>query len=380
MSPNELLEELQKMDFEYFMQKALERVPDNIDKREGSVIYDALAPACYNMAEVTLNFYNMNLNSYVQTAVGEFLDYRAIERGMKRKAATNAKVAASFIDSNGKPIDIDLKTRFSSVGNSPIYYQVIEKVLPGKYILESEEVGQVANKYTGQILPISNINGFGFGEVTKVEVPARDIESDDELRTRILESNVFSEYGGNVSDYIKIIKSMKDVGAVQVYPTWNGGGTVKLVIVDNNFNIPSIKLVKDTQEVIDPTDNQGNGYGIAPIGHKVTVDGPTARTLDFSLSIDLDDGLSSSDLNPQITKAINDFIDSLKRTKWNELRNERSYQMIIYRSQLISALLKIEGILNVSKIKINNQEKDIKLTFDNKLQELPVVGSVVVNA
>ena len=43
---------LEKYTFEYLIDSALSRVSDSIDKREGSIIYDALAPACYELAEV----------------------------------------------------------------------------------------------------------------------------------------------------------------------------------------------------------------------------------------------------------------------------------------------------------------------------------------
>ena len=38
---------LEKYTFDYLMNDALSRVNENIDTREGSIIYDALAPACY---------------------------------------------------------------------------------------------------------------------------------------------------------------------------------------------------------------------------------------------------------------------------------------------------------------------------------------------
>ena len=39
------------MTYEHILQGMLNRVPDDIDKREGSVIYDALAPAAYFLAD-----------------------------------------------------------------------------------------------------------------------------------------------------------------------------------------------------------------------------------------------------------------------------------------------------------------------------------------
>ena len=38
--------------FEYLMESMLSRVPDSLDKREGSIIYDALAPAAAELAQM----------------------------------------------------------------------------------------------------------------------------------------------------------------------------------------------------------------------------------------------------------------------------------------------------------------------------------------
>ena len=40
------------MTFEYIMERMLSRVDSTLDKREGSVIYTALAPAALAMAEL----------------------------------------------------------------------------------------------------------------------------------------------------------------------------------------------------------------------------------------------------------------------------------------------------------------------------------------
>lgn len=380
MTPNELLKEIEQHDFDYFISEMLNRVPDSIDKREGSIIYDALAPAAYNMAEMAHKYHEQLLNTYTQTATGEFLDYRAAERGIQRKLATNSIVLASFLDSDGHEMDVDLNTRFASVGVTPIYYKVIERQSKGVYQMSAEQPGSGANQYVGQVLPISNINGFGYGEIKSVEIPARDSESDSELRERILESNEFTQYGGNVQDYIAMIKKLNEVGAVQVYPTWNGAGTVKLVIVGNDYNLPSRTLLEKVQNEIDPTDESGNGYGIAPIGHQVTVVAPSSRTLDFVVSLELEEGVNGSDVKTAVNDSINRFIQELKKDRWATLKNERTYQMTVYISQIMATLLKIPGVLNVSGLSINGAAKDVPLVFTNQLQELPVVGEVAINA
>ena len=52
---------LDKYTYEYLIAQALSKVPENLDKREGSIIYDSLAPACYELSE----FY-MELKKYIK--------------------------------------------------------------------------------------------------------------------------------------------------------------------------------------------------------------------------------------------------------------------------------------------------------------------------
>ena len=40
-----------EMTFDYIMNRMLESVPDTVDKREGSIIYDALSPAAAELVK-----------------------------------------------------------------------------------------------------------------------------------------------------------------------------------------------------------------------------------------------------------------------------------------------------------------------------------------
>lgn len=83
-------DEIEKYTFENLIKEALEKVPDNVDKREGSIIYDALAPACYQLAEMYMNLKNVVLNTFVTTSYGEYLEQRVLEQGLRRYEATKA--------------------------------------------------------------------------------------------------------------------------------------------------------------------------------------------------------------------------------------------------------------------------------------------------
>lgn len=75
--------------YEIILKRMLDKVPDTIDKREGSVIYDALAPAALElqimyMVDVILN------ESFGDTASRKYLIKRAAERGLSPYKASKA--------------------------------------------------------------------------------------------------------------------------------------------------------------------------------------------------------------------------------------------------------------------------------------------------
>lgn len=371
-------DEFQQYDFNYYLEKALARVPDEVDKREGSIIYDAIAPVAYSFAEMAMNMQQVVLNAYLQTANGVYLDYKAAERGTQREPATNARVTAEFTDNKGNPLTIDVEDRFSSTGASPIFY-TCSNVLPnGQAELTAESAGIEANGVLGQLLPVTPFDNLGKAEIVEVTVPARDIEDDETLRKRLLSGNEIINYGGNVTDYISFTKELEDVAAVQVYPTWKGGGTVRLVILDNTYNAASQSLVETIQTKIDPQDSPGDGYGTAPIGHTVTVAAPTVRKINISAKIETDSGVTVLDVKEAVNDVINKHFESLRKS-WDTLAGERGYKLTVYRSQLISAIIGVDGVVNVASLLFDTKEEDVVLTFSNDLQELPIVGAVTLD-
>ncbi|MDK7075495.1 baseplate J/gp47 family protein, partial [Lactobacillus gasseri] len=93
------------------------------------------------------------------------------------------------------------------------------------------------------ILPVTPNDLLSWAEITEITAPARDVESDDHLRARLLSSQSWIAHGGNVADYLDMTSKIDEVGAAQIYPTWNGGGTVKVVILNNNLMPASASLV-----------------------------------------------------------------------------------------------------------------------------------------
>ncbi|MGP3254570.1 baseplate J/gp47 family protein [Lactobacillus paragasseri] len=381
MSPNELITEFQNKDYDYFLRKMLDAVPDNIDKREGSIIYDALAPAALVMGQQSLDMANVIKETYIKTASGEFLDYRAIEHGTSRYPATQTEAKAKVLNDKKEPLDnVQVGDKFASIGDSPIFYAVTKVNDDLTVELTAEVKGSSANSYIGQILPVTPNDLLSWAEITEITAPARDVESDDHLRARLLSSQSWIAYGGNVADYLDMTSKIDEVGAAQIYPTWNGGGTVKVVILNNDLMPASASLVQKVKNTLDPEDKQAEGYGLAPIDHAVTVTAPEELIVNVDISVKLDDTKATRYVKDSITKAVEGYFQSLRKD-WADINQKlgRGYQETIYRSKILSQVMLTEGVVNAKLPSLNGRDADIDLVFTNSKSQLPVVGTVTIN-
>ncbi|MCT3602071.1 hypothetical protein EFS28_09255 [Lactobacillus acidophilus] len=380
MNPNELADELEAQNFDYWLNLMLDNVPDDIDKREGSMIYDAVAPAAMVSAQQSLSLAEILRQTYIKTAQGEFLDYRAVEHGTSRYAATNTEVKARFNDDDGNPINVEVGDRFASIAESPIFYTVIKANNDGTAEMQAEESGTSANSYLGQVLPVTPNDNLAWAEIVEITIPARDEENDDHLRARLLNTNSWVAYGGNVADYLDMTSKIHDVGATQVYPVWDGPGTVKLVILNNDLMPASQTLIKKVKEEIDPEDKETQGYGLAPIDHRVTVTAPEAFRIDIAMNVTIVDSANIDSIRANIKTSLEELFKSLRKD-WSTINATigRGYQLTVYRSKILSRVMMLEGVANATMPRLNGKDEDLQLVFNNTTSQLPVLGEVTVN-
>jgi len=376
---------LDKYTFKYLMESALDNVPDSLDKREGSIIYDALAPACYELAEYYMELKKILENTSASTASNEYLDLRAAEQGLERYAASYAVKRGDFLTSSGNPAVIPIGSRFSVISDTlNINYIVTEAyldefgtVVPGAYRMTCEEIGTQGNSYTGPLIPITYIQSLKTATLSDLLVPARDEETDDELRDRYFLTVNDKPFGGNLSQYDEELKGIDGVGEVQIYPVWNGGGSVKLSVIDAEYNIITNDFITTLQNMIDPTP-QGTGLGLAPIGHTVTVTTPTEKTIDITTIVVLESGYTLGQVTPLIEEAIESYLLGLREI-WGVSDDLNNYALAVYIARINSAVLGVTGIANITGTTINGLASDLILTQNATTQELPVLGTVIVS-
>ena len=85
--------------FETILERMLARVPSTMDKREGSVIYDAIAPAAIELQNMYIELDTVLNETFADTANLFYLKKRTAERGISQILATNAVLQGEFTPS-----------------------------------------------------------------------------------------------------------------------------------------------------------------------------------------------------------------------------------------------------------------------------------------
>ena len=174
---------------EDILKRCMSRISDSMDKREGSVIYDALMPACMELEALyfELDVFTINKLRFI---------------------------VISDCEEKGSLFEADLR---------------------------AEKPGTEYNLQSGNLSSL-----YGYYEVARIKEllkPARDDETVEEFRERYFKEVRRKNFGGNIEDYERWTLALDGVGAVKVFPIWQGGGTVKVVISGSDGLSPSSKLI-----------------------------------------------------------------------------------------------------------------------------------------
>ena len=350
--------------FNEILQRMLDRVPSKYDKREGSIIWDSTAPAAVELFNAYILLQGVLMEMFPDTATRKYLIKHCAERGITPKPASPATVEGEFTPTN---LEIPIGARFS---HEDLNYKVTKKIEDGLYELECETLGTIANGVTGRLIPIDYVDGLETANIIDMIIPGEAEESTESLRVRYFASINSEAFGGNKLDYEQKILSISGVGQVKVYSgaEWNGGGTVRCVIVDSDDHVPTEGLVDDVQTIIDPEINAGEGNGIAPIGHFVTIVGAYNTVINITCSMTYKSGYTWDKVKDNVKTAIDNYFASLNE-KWSNLDRIR-----VRIAHIESAILNVEGILDIQNTSINGKEENLAVDKDSLVSRGTING------
>lgn len=360
-------QDFQDPDFEAILQRMLARVPNNIDKREGSVIYDALAPAAVELTNAYLERDGNRALSYASSSVGDWLDMRVAEHGVFRMEAIAAVRYGFFFADDGKTQYFDnvpIGTVYS-VPNDALNYIVTERLALGSYALSCMETGDIGNSPANgtELLPVRYLPGLASVVLDEALTPGRDRESDDDLYQRFVWYITRPPFGGNRSGYEEYFRQIDGVGYVRLYRADPEKGHVTAFILGSDEEPPSAALVDEAQTLVDPIVNSGEGIGMAPMAHMVHVHGAQGQTIDIDSEIFLISGWTIGQVQEGIEKAVADYLHDL-REHWADYVSLDSplYKDCVVRiAQIDAAILEVAGVADVRNTKINGDDQNITL-------------------
>lgn len=352
----------------------LSHVPEDLNKREGSLIRTSLAAAAWAIEGLYLDMEYIQKQSFGETATTQYLDYIAEEAGLTRKAAIPAIREGRF--NIAPPID----TQFSVMEpGANVYYTLTKAAVNSPdasypdtpYVgeLTCQTAGSIGNVYSGKLGVVGFVNGLTSAILTGTLIPGEDVETDASLRARYLSAVGRVEFAGNIDAYKKLLLAQTGVGAVQIYPIWNGPGTVLISVVDEDYlPITNTKLLELQTLVcppqLDDATPSAMGYGMAPIGAVVTITRPEQVNLIIKGNITIKSSSSKTieEIQADAEEKLNEYIMDQCQS-WGEMAawNMASYSLTIYYNKILAVLNNLDGVEVATNVKVNGGTLNITL-------------------
>lgn len=325
------------------LQRMLNRISNDIDKRQGSVSFDLSSPAAIELAQayialdqvLTFGFASENMPS-------NYLDLRVGELGITRKPAGKAVGQVTFTGTEG--LAIPKGTRISTDEVTPRYFRTTQAgtITNGSVTVntEAEQGGASGNVLQGKVvLTLGNITGISSVTNSQAFDGGADEEGDASLLARYYDRVRKPATSGNANHYEQWAREIAGVGAAKIYPLANGNGTVKVVLLDENKTAPPQTTIDSVADYIE---------AVKPIGATVEVVAATETPINISATLTLANGMTLTDATNEFTELLDGYLKSLAFV-----------DPIVRYSKIASLLVDAESVVDYADLTINGGELNV---------------------
>lgn len=335
---------------EQIMQRMLARVPSDLDKSEGSFIWDAVAPAAFMLSEAAVWAQQVLARGFAQTAYGEYLDLRCAEHGVVRREAATAAGNVTFTGTPGKLVPkgivvatpADEISREVSIEFVSVADIVIDENGVGKVGVRAVTAGKNGNVPAGTITVMTSSVSGVTAVVNETETKGgADIESDESLLERFYAKVRSPGTSGNKAQYAQWAYEQPGVGGVRVRPLWKGPGTVGIYLLDSDKRAAGHEVVEAVQKFIDPTQN-GQGQGAAPAGPVVTVMAAEEVPINISVKLTLASSSTLGAAKAMIEKGARDYLKTIAFA-----------DPLVRYTRIAAVLLDLSAIIDYTELTVN---------------------------
>lgn len=333
---------------EVILQRMMDEVSDSMDKREGSIIHDALAPTAIEHQLLYTDLDTFLREVFTDKASREYLIKRAAERNVTPHPATAAVWKAAFAP---KTLEVGNGTRFNC---DSMNLAVTGKFDDGVYELTCETAGSIGNGCQGKLIPINYVSGLETAELIELTIPGNDEEETEAFRERYLTILRKPSTSGNIYDYYNWAMACKGVGAAKIFPLAYGPGTVKVVVADEDKMAATPALLKTVKNYIEE---------MRPIGATVTVASAQELPVNVMARVKLKDGINLGAAQASFRAAFDAFLKD----------NAFDIDYVGY-ARVGNILLGTAGVEDYASLTINGFDHNIELTDE----QIAVIGTVTL--
>lgn len=291
-----------------------------------------LAGEIYN-DEVNLEFLKRQM--FASTATGEYLDFHAGDRGIVRKPSVKAKGQVRFLtdDYAQQSIIIPAGTIVATSGENPVRFTTDEEAIlaAGNYFVSvncTAQSGGISGNVAAETVNtiITNVVGIDSVKNLSAFTGGNDVESDESLRKRVLDTYKSVSDSTNKAYYKRLAFSVDGVYSVSIVPRGRGAGTVDVYIAAQNAPAPN-SMVEQVQSIMNRQ---------REINVDVQVYSAVLENFTLGIFVTLKDGYDLADVRNNITESVSEYITSL----------EIGESVLEY--PLSSAILRAEGVYDFS--------------------------------
>ena len=347
---------------EEIQQRMMDALPDGIDDMSGGFPYDFTMPTAIEKSElIQFHLVRTLMLMFPQYAWGDWLDLHAAAAGIERRPAGYASGSVTVTGDPGTVIPDGAIFCTEATDSTPALEYAADSmaIIPesGSVTVEvtAVEAGRESNtKKNTVVFALTNIKGLSTVNNPDDITGGTDVESDEDLLERIEEENFRdgATFIGNDSDYIRWAKEVVGVGDCIVVPTWNGPGTVKLIIVDSNGEPANARLIEAVYDhIVSPHDRS---LRLLPTAcAELTVEAATTKKISYTCT-----GLVYDD-----TTDIPTIVSQFKELVMKEYSEAKVEGILVY-NQVRPLITDIPGVSDFDTFLMNGAEENIPLSND----------------
>lgn len=335
--------EIKKWTQKEFLDAMLKNLKNTEDKTPNSFSYDILSATAIVFQWMDTKLEELLKLFDVDSLEDEDLTKRVFQTaGLVRNEATFSTGTIKATGENGTSIPKDTvfkagEVEFKSLEKTEIINSVAYVKVQ---CLESGDIGNVVvnsitelkEKIQG-VIDITNEKSFtnGYNE-----------ESDDDLRERFYEVLQNPPKAGNPAHYKLWATDVDGIWNARVFRTWQGGGTVKIVVIGDDRKEVNKEMIERVKE---------NVINNAPIRYEsLTVESATPKDINISI---------------KIKRTSQKELVNLKEDIENQIK--KYFYDVTFRENFISyakvggEVLKVDGVLDYADLMVNSIKENVKL-------------------